>query len=103
MPIRLRGMSQITQIDHPSGNGGETRSCAQEFEQLATSVAEKAGQGVGAEQVEPATHQGGDNQTDDLAVKLRTNKKADGQVSSGKTEARQIAAKNRTPVELAQN
>ena len=89
---------EIAQIDHAAGDGVEARTGAQQLQHLRAAVAEKGDQGLGAEQIEERTDQGGDDQADDLVFRLDADKEADGDIGRREKERRDIAAEHRSPV-----
>ena len=85
---------QITQIQNASRNGFETRTRANGAQPISGLVAREFGKRGAADQVEEPAAERGENERDDLVVRLRAGEKANAEIGRAEQRRRQITGEN---------
>ena len=94
---------QIAQVKHAPRNGPEARTRAQRAQRVGHLVAGQFGEERAADQIERAAAEGGEDQGDDLVVRLGADEQADADVGGAQQTSGQIAGEHRPPVQVPQH
>ena len=93
---------EVAQVEHAAGDGLEARTGAERAQDAGGLIADQLHQRRAAHQIERAAAEHGQDQGDDLIVRLRACEQADAQVRRAEQGCRQVAGEHRPPVEIAQ-